>query len=81
MNQASLPLTHVPLGERRTITAIDGPARAELEREGLFAGGTVTVAARTPLGGPVIVEVGRVRVAVAAGVAASVHTLPMARPD
>lgn len=76
MTQATLPLSRVPVGERRRITAVDGPARAELEREGLLAGSIVRVAGRTPLGGPVIVEIGRTRVAVAAQVAAAVITAP-----
>lgn len=76
MTQASLPLTRVPLGERRTITSVDGSARAELQREGILPGSVVRVAARTPFGGPVILEVGRVRVAVSAPVAACVLTVP-----
>jgi Fe2+ transport system protein FeoA len=80
MTQVTLPLSRVPVGERRTITSVSGPARAELEREGLLPGSVVRVAGRTPLGGPVIVEVGRVRVAVSADVAASVETVPAAGP-
>ncbi len=77
MTQASLPLSGVPVGERRVITEIQGHARAELAREGLLRGSVVLVAARTPLGGPVIVEVGRARVAVASQVADSVITVPL----
>jgi Fe2+ transport system protein FeoA len=80
MTQASLPLSRVPVGERRRIAAVDGPARAEMEREGLLPGSVVRVAGRTPLGGPVIVEIGRTRVAVAAQVASAVITEPAEAP-
>ncbi len=80
MTQATLPLSRVAVGERRRIATVDGAARAELEREGLLAGSIVTVAGRTPLGGPVIVEVGRTRVAVAAQVASAISTEPVEPP-
>jgi len=70
----AVPLSRVPVGGRRTVLAVDGPARAELEREGVLPGSVVTVAARTPLGGPLIVELGRARLALAASVAAQVLT-------
>jgi Fe2+ transport system protein FeoA len=58
------------------IVDVDGPVRAELEREGLLPGAVVVVAARTPLGGPVVVELGRARLALSAAVAARVATEP-----
>ena len=71
---ASLARVHV--GWRRRVVAIDEDVRAELEREGLLPGAVVVVTARTPLCGPVVVELGRARLALSAGVAAQVHTEP-----
>ena len=76
-----LPLSKAPVGRHRVITAVDGPDREELEREGLLPGGVVVVAARTPLGGPLVVEVGRARLAISTRVAAQVHTRPLAASD
>ncbi|MEO5964706.1 MAG: FeoA family protein [Candidatus Limnocylindrales bacterium] len=69
-------LAHVPVGWRRRVVAVDEPARAELEREGLLPGTVVVVTSRTPLGGPVVVELGRARLALSASVAAQVGTAP-----
>ena len=71
-----LPLSRVPTGVPSTVLAIDGPERAELEREGLIAGRVVTVRTRTPLGGPIVVELGRARLALSADVAARIRTAP-----
>ena len=73
----SVPLSRVAIGWRRVIEAVDGPDRAELEREGVLPGSVVVVTARTPLGGPVIVELGRARLALSAAVAAQVATRPL----
>jgi Fe2+ transport system protein FeoA len=78
---ASLPLSKAPVGWRRVITGVDGPDRAELEREGVLPGSVVVVAARTPLGGPLVVELGRARLALSAKVAAQVQTRPLAASD
>jgi len=69
-----IPLSRVAVGWRRVVTTVDGSAHDELGREGVVPGCVVVVAARTPLGGPVVVEVGRARVALSAGVAAQVMT-------
>jgi len=69
-----VPLSGAPVGWRRVIIRIDGPDRAELEREGLLPGSTIVVTARTPLGGPLVVEIGRARVAVSSRVAGQVLT-------
>jgi Fe2+ transport system protein FeoA len=63
------------------ITRIDGPDRSELEREGILVGSVVVVAARTPLGGPLVVEIGRARLALSIRVAAQVRTCPLATSD
>lgn len=54
------------------VAGVEPWAAPELALEGILPGAVLRVAARTPLGGPVIVEVGRVRVAVAASLAAAV---------
>jgi len=79
---AGVPLSRVPVGWRRTVLSIEGPGRDELEREGLLPGSTVVVTTRTPFGGPLVVELGRTRLAISADVAAQVSTAPsMARDD
>ena len=70
----TVPLSRVPVGERRSVVTVEGPGRAELEREGLMAGSVIVVLARTPLGGPVVVQLGRTRLALSADVAAKVST-------
>ena len=76
-----LPLSRTPVGWRRVITGIDGPDRGELEREGLLPGSVVVVAARAPLGGPLVVELGRARLALSARVAVQVETRPWNASD
>ncbi len=68
-------LLRVPRGQRRTILGTNGPHRAELAREGLVPGREVAVVARAPLGGPVVVTLGRARLALSADVAAGVWTV------
>jgi Fe2+ transport system protein FeoA len=76
-----LPLSKAPVGWRRVITGIDGPDRLELEREGVLVGCVVVVAARTPLGGPIVVELGRARLALSARIAAQIGTRPLTASD
>ena len=60
------------VGARLRVVAV-APAHAdELLREGLLPGSVVEVASRTPLGGPVILVLGRVRIALSAQVAADI---------
>ena len=73
-------LARSPIGWRRRVVAVDETAREELEREGLLPGVVVVVTARTPLGGPVVVELGRARLALSASVARLVTTEPWADP-
>jgi len=77
----SLPITKAPVGWRLVITGIDGPDRPELEREGVLTGSVVVVAARTPLGGPLVVELGRARLALSARVAEQIKTRPFTPSD
>ena len=69
-----IPLSRVAVGWRRVIASVEGPDREELGREGVLPGSVIVVTARTPLGGPVIVELGRARLALSATVAAQVAT-------
>jgi Fe2+ transport system protein FeoA len=53
--------------------------RADVDRlaaEGLHAGERIEVEARLPLGGPVVVRVGRARIAIARSVAAAILVAP-----
>ena len=70
----SRALAHAPIGEPLTVVRIDGPAREELEREGVTPGARIVVAGRSPLGGPLVVQLGRARLAVAASIAVQVLT-------
>ncbi len=72
-----MPLSRVPVGRRRRVLSVEGPARAELEREGVLPGTTVVVTTRTPFGGPLVVEVGRTRLAISTDVGAQVTTVPL----
>ena len=71
---SSVPLSRAAVGEPRVVTRVAGPARDELEREGLLPGSCVSVIGRTPLGGPVIVQLGRTRLALSMNIAAQVVT-------
>jgi Fe2+ transport system protein FeoA len=77
----ALPLSHAPLGWRRTVLAVDGPDRHELALEGVLPGSVLVVTARTPFGGPLVVELGRARVALSARVAGQVVTRGYAPAD
>ena len=66
-------LAGLPVGARLRVTEVAANYLGELSREGLLPGAVVEVASRTPLGGPVIVAVGRARLALSAPVAAAVH--------
>ena len=67
-----LTLDALTVGQSARIVAIDGEHHADLALEGLLPGTTVAVSSRSPLGGPIVVGVGRARVAVARSVAAQV---------
>jgi Fe2+ transport system protein FeoA len=76
-----VPLSLAAVGASRVIRAVDGPARDELGREGLLPGSVVVVRARTPLGGPLVIELGRTRIALSADVAAAISTVAAPVPD
>lgn len=67
-----VPLSRAGIGRPHVVLAVDGPGRSELEREGVLPGTVVVVAARTPLGGPLVVELGRTRLALSADIASRV---------
>jgi Fe2+ transport system protein FeoA len=78
---APLPLTKTPVGWRRVVERVDGPDRAVLEREGVLPGSVVVVTARTPLAGPLVLELGRARLALSSRVASQVMTRPYVAMD
>ncbi len=67
-------LASARVGSRLRVAAVDGARAEELAREGVLPGVVLEVASRTPLGGPVIVALGRVRLALSAEVAAAIRT-------
>jgi Fe2+ transport system protein FeoA len=73
------PLSRVPIGEHRIVIAVDDPVRSELQHEGLLPGSIVVVRTRTPLGGPLVVELGRARIALSVDVADHVSTVATPR--
>ncbi|HEY5629130.1 MAG TPA: FeoA family protein [Candidatus Limnocylindrales bacterium] len=66
-------LASLRVGSRLRVSEVDGGHAQELLREGVLPGAIVRVASRTPLGGPVIIVLGRSRLALSADVAASVR--------
>jgi oxygen-dependent protoporphyrinogen oxidase len=67
-----LTLDALPVGLSARVVAIDGEHHADLALEGVLPGTTVVVSSRSPLGGPLVVGIGRARVAVARSVASQV---------
>jgi len=72
---ASPPATleHLAVGARAVVRAIAPEQADRLGAEGLHVGDEVEVEARLPLGGPLVVVVGRTRLALARVVAAGVE--------
>ncbi len=66
-------LDRLPTGQSASVVAVGGRHAGELLREGIVEGALLTVRGVAPLGGPVIVELGRATVAVARPIAASVR--------
>lgn len=67
-----LPLASVAPGWSARVVGVPDRDAARLAAEGLRPGDHLEVEARLPLGGPVIVRLGRARVAVARSVAAGI---------
>lgn len=68
-------LDRLTVGRMALVVGVTGAAADELLHEGIAPGVTVTIESRTPLGGPLIVRVGRSRVAVARPAAGDVRIL------
>jgi Fe2+ transport system protein FeoA len=69
----SLRLRGVPVGRSVRVTAMSDAARATLEHEGIVTGTVLKLERRVGLGGPVIVKLGRARLAIARAVAGKVE--------
>jgi Fe2+ transport system protein FeoA len=75
-----IPLAQLPVGARTRVVAVPGPDADRLAAEGLHRGDTLEVEAILPLGGPVVVRLGRARVAIARQVASRILVEPAGRP-
>ena len=69
----TVALDRIPVGARGRVASVGADHRAELAREGLRAGTDLSVASAAPFGGPLVLRVGRARVALARSVARSVE--------
>jgi ferrous iron transport protein A len=65
-------LSELDPGVAARVEAVPPADAARLAAEGLHRGDLLEVEARLPLGGPVVVRLGRARVALARGVAAGI---------
>lgn len=63
-------------GEAGLVVAVAPPLEAQLAQEGIRPGVSLEVESRVPLGGPLVVRVGRARLALARVVAADVLIEP-----
>ncbi|HSW42907.1 MAG TPA: FeoA family protein [Patescibacteria group bacterium] len=75
-----IPLARLAAGACTRVVAIPPGDADRLAAEGLHRGDTVEVEAVLPLGGPVVVRLGRARVAIARRVAAGILVEAAARP-
>ncbi len=79
MERPPLPsLVDVAPGDAVRVLDIDPAELDRLAAEGLAPGDRVVIEARLPLGGPIVVRVGRARLALARRVAAGVRVRPEA---
>ena len=69
----TVALDRIPVGAGGRVASVGADHRADLAREGLRAGTDLTVASAAPFGGPLVLRVGRARVALARSVARSVE--------
>jgi Fe2+ transport system protein FeoA len=77
-HDALMPVTldRLPAGIDATVVDVPVPHRSELAGEGLRIGRVVRVTGRAPFGGPVLLMVGRARLAVSRSVAAGIVVEP-----
>lgn len=66
------PLDRLPIGTGGRVVSVGAAFREELAGEGIRPGADLTVSAAAPFGGPLVVLVGRARVALARSVAGTV---------
>ena len=71
-----LTLARLPAGARALVLVVSGEDVDRLAAEGLHVGDTLEVETLLPLGGPVVVRLGRARVALARRVAAGIAVEP-----
>lgn len=71
-----VPLLLLDAGSRARVVAVRPADVHRLAAEGLHAGERLEVEVRLPLGGPVVVRVGRARIAIARAVAAGILVEP-----
>ncbi len=71
-------LADASIGARQRVTGLSSAVAVELVRHGITAGCTVVVDAVAPFGGPIIVRVGRARIAIPRATAAHVSVEPVA---
>jgi Fe2+ transport system protein FeoA len=67
-----IPLVELLVGARTRVVALPAGDADRLAAEGLHRGDTLELEAMLPLGGPVVVRLGRARVAIARQVAARI---------
>jgi Fe2+ transport system protein FeoA len=79
--RAGLTLDALPVGRAARVVSIAGDHDADLALEGLLPGTAIAVASRSPFGGPLVVGVGRARIAVARSVASTVAVSMESLPD
>jgi len=75
-----IPLASLSVGARSRVVAVPPEDAERLAAEGLHRGDSLQVEVVLPLGGPVVVRLGRARVAVARRVAAGILVEPVGRP-
>jgi Fe2+ transport system protein FeoA len=73
---SGLRLAGASIGRTVRVTGISAEVRQALGREGVVTGARLTVERRVGLGGPVIVRLGRARLAIARAVAEEVQVEP-----
>lgn len=71
-------LDRVPAGQSSVVRAVDDEARDELAQHGIVPGVVLRSETRAPFGGPVVVRIGRARVAVGRAAARRVRVEPLA---
>jgi oxygen-dependent protoporphyrinogen oxidase len=70
-------LDALPVGRVARVVSIEGDHDADLALEGLLPGTAIAITSRAPLGGPLVVGIGRSRVAVARSLAARISVEPV----